>query len=269
MTTAPTRNGIIFQTSPSIGDPQARPQYLINTGAYMRKAISMAAIAILHAAAVQSACAQAASSSAAAAEDRFQVKRLYKRSLHEEGKAFPDGAKGLSIGTASESPIISGSKAFKDAAEEVLFRTQCSADAMIIAKVVSQAPTLSSGKEMIFTSSQLSILSVLKPGLGLQAGGQTSVLQLGGEVVDAGQRLRVVDQTNKLFSIGTQYLMVLHQNHGARGAQDLFVERNSPVVKDDRIYPDRPKWHVFISGTPVADVQAELQRVAGLSNCAK
>lgn len=91
-----TRNTISFSAPNSIGAPPTTRRHSKTSGANMRKAISIAAIVAACVATANSAHAQANPGSAAAAEERFQIKHLYKRSLHQETNAFPDGAKGVS-----------------------------------------------------------------------------------------------------------------------------------------------------------------------------
>jgi hypothetical protein len=201
---------------------------------------------------------------AAVADVEFKNER--REDLHSSKKIFDDGAKGFEYLLGPPHRPLSGRPEFATREEEMLFQSYCFASTILRARNIGSDAVLLPRKDMIVTNSTFAITGVLKPAAGIQVGTRISVMNVGGEMVDKGSRLRVHNHQFGGYKVGQEYILILNR---IKGSDELDFRSAAPVidVANERIYPVGGKWEVFRAGTEFETFASELRRAGGLSTC--
>lgn len=121
---------------------------------------------------------------------------------------FPDGARGFYVETLPPLRAFAPDPAMS-AQDQMLAQSFCGADVIVLAKAGNSVSALTRRNTSILTRTEFETIDVVKSRSGLQAGQRLSVVRLGGEVVDQGVKLRVVDERGDPYREGQTYFLVL------------------------------------------------------------
>lgn len=172
---------------------------------------------------------------------------------------FPDNARGFYVEALpplrTYTPEVG-----KSARDQMLAQSFCGADLIALAKAGDSFSTLTSGNASILTRTEFEVVDVVKSRSGRRAGQRVSVVQIGGEVIDQGVRLRVVDERGDPLIEGQTYLLTLVRPTDS-SSQDFFA-RGVPVpVRAGRIDHGSGRWEPFVGGGTYKAVKQEMLRM--------
>jgi len=190
--------------------------------------------------------------------------------LHSLASAFPDGVKGArfeSVGTQVGLPLNIPAD-FSSMKDYRAWRTFCNFDTIILAKFLhSTSPLITSDKSEIYTVSYFSVLDVIK-GDGFLTSGQTVITyRRGGEVTDAGERLRVDVPDAPPYRANNTYILQLRREKNASKLQYAALDEGTIQVTNQRIYSNLGEWSIFLPGTSYREVVSTFNRVSNARSC--
>ena len=133
------------------------------------------------------------------------------QSLHLSTYTFADGVKGKRMNIIDENPAIRGDGKYKNNEEEIFHSQICSADVIEMATLSSSEAFLSKGKDTIFTVNQFQPSDVIKQKVTLNTAQPMLVANVGGDVVDENEKLRMEVVNNVKMKNGDSYLLFLAQ----------------------------------------------------------
>lgn len=136
--------------------------------------------------------------------------------LHASTYLFPDGVKGRAIGMIADGSVIAFGPPFVDQHERDLYDFYCGAPSVVLARNIDSKGVLAPDKAMIFTVANFEVVDIVKPAAGMHVHDAVTAWALGGDVTDAGERLRL--QINDLPSFKQGNLYVLELGDGGYGA---------------------------------------------------
>jgi hypothetical protein len=200
------------------------------------------------------------------AEHHFEALR-YGRSLHTQ-RAFPDGAKGVLSPDPHEpgNTNIPVPAQFKDKNEWRAHNTYCSADAIVVGKLLNSTPILASTKSAVYTVSRFSVSQVIKSDGSISSGQTVVTYRLGGEVSDEGEKLRVDMPDTPAYKTNSSYVLVLTREKSASRPQYSTPDYGTISVNNNRVYSNLGNWAGLLPGTTLASVVAAFDHVAP-GNC--
>ncbi len=143
-----------------------------------------------------------------------------KRELHYSDHRFADGVKGNESYFNADGMIHPIEAPFTTRAEQDLFSLYCSEDEIALGRAESSTPYLSASGKFIYTVTQFHIVEVLKSKLGKQPGDTLTGVVFGGELTDAGERLR--DTYNGLHRYPDGQLFLLSLYRPIEGSGGVF-----------------------------------------------
>ena len=185
-------------------------------------------------------------------------------SLHTYAPA-PDGSKGFSRGARFEAGLATP-PAFKSRTEWKAHLFECNTDTIVLARYLSSdAPVLTSTKGSIYTFSRFAVLDVIKGDAGTVVGTNIVTYRPGGEVLDAGEVLRVDTPAAPPYKPGDQYLLLLRRDKSATARQYISEDEGTTQVRTGRVFSSTPLWTGITPGTSYSDVKSTFAQVAGLS----
>ena len=185
-------------------------------------------------------------------------------SLHTYAPA-PDGSKGFSRGARFEVGLPTP-PSFKSRSEWKAHLFYCNTDAVVLAQYLSSdAPILTSTKGSIYTFSHFTVLEVTKGDAGTVVGTSIVTYRPGGEVVDAGEVLRVDTPAAPPYKSGDQYLLLLRRDKSATARQYISGDDGTTQVRAGRVFSSAPLWTGITPGTSYSDVKSTFSQVASLS----
>lgn len=182
-----------------------------------------------------------------------------------QAEQFPDGARGFYIETLPPLRAYTP-KAGESAEDQMLGQTVCGAQLMVLAKAGDSVSALTRRNASILTRTEFEIVDVVRARAGLLVGPRVSVVRVGGEVVDQGVRLRVVEERGGALVSGQTYWLALVQPKGS-ASQDFFLSGDPVPVRAGRIEPWSGRWEKFRSGDAFAAVKEEVRRVSRRQQC--
>jgi hypothetical protein len=96
----------------------------------------------------------------------------------------------------------------------------CNSTAIAVGVLVGSESHLSRNKNTIFTRHHFKVESVIKGGPGVVVGGDVDVIDLGGSVVDEGERLTVTVTGTDPYEVNGRYVLFLM--HDRRASLNVF-----------------------------------------------
>ena len=186
--------------------------------------------------------------------------------LHAQS-SFPDGAKGLVAPVLTSAGTFSSGPPFESPSDWLAFYAYCHWDAIVLARNVDSTPVLTSAKDTIFTVSHFVALQTVKSDGAIKVGQSFATYQLGGEVEDAGERLRIETPQSPAYRSGKTYLLLDERDAIAAKIQYAVPNGSTILVSNGRIYPTTGAWADFQSGTALTNVVAAFNRVSKLKVC--
>jgi hypothetical protein len=199
-----------------------------------------------------------------------------RKSLHELEQA-PDGTRGYGVGA----PMIRRVEIpdpppppFKTEREWATYHSYCAWDVIVKATHIDSTPVLSSDKTLIYTVSHFAVLDTIKSDVPFTPSQRLAVYQMGGEVEEAGDKLRVTALDSAPFEPQKNYLLTLRRDKNASVQQYFIPQRQTIAVTNDKMYPisGRTAWlsgmDAFPSGSTYAAIQKTFAEVHRLKSCA-
>lgn len=159
----------------------------------------------------------------------------YHDNLHDF-PLLPDGSKGYSMPLSIErnlSQSVADMPPLQDEDEYNLHDLACYSSAIAIATFVGSEAHLSQDKSNIFTRNHFVVKSLIREGSGVVIGSAIDVIDLGGTVVDAGERLTVTVPNAVPYGSHKTYLLFLF--HDSRASANVF---SSSQLTRDIITPE-------------------------------
>jgi hypothetical protein len=184
--------------------------------------------------------------------------------LHMSEYKFPDGAKGKRVEVSDENPAIEGSGKYKNSEEEIFHSQVCSADLIALGADTDSAAVLSKSKDQIYTVSQIKPTEIVRQSTAVNIGTSFSAIQLGGEITDEKELLRLQIVGSQTLTAGNTYLLFLKNEEKA--STPVFYVQHAIKVTNGRIYPHRP-WLDITSGTPYAEMKGKIESVQNIEAC--
>ena len=195
-----------------------------------------------------------------AAMERYALEPTFqhKANLHSRPGPFEDGAKGeqLSLGHGEPPMLWLPHGVVVTGATASLHNDACKASAIVIAKETGSSVNITHNKTLIYTKHRFLIQKVMKAPQGIEVGDQIQVIQVGGSLLDDGEKVRLNVVGLVPFTLGQSYLLILSHRPGAPA--DLYVPiRFSEVL---RVVSNRimiPQGERLISGADEAFTTGE------------
>lgn len=180
---------------------------------------------------------------------------------------FPDGARGFYVESLPPLRTLTPNPAMPDK-DQMLAQTFCSADVIVLARAGDSVSALTRRNTSILTRTEFETIDVVKSRSGLQAGQRLSVVRLGGEVIDQGVTLRVVDERGDPYRQGQTYFLVLVRPRDS-ASQDFFMRDDPVPVRAGRIAPGSGRWETFAAGETYTSMKQHIVRVSRRKPCAE
>lgn len=139
------------------------------------------------------------------------------RDLHSQ-PLLPDGSKGYEVQLSTEGNLghaASELAPFLDIDEYSLHATACICTSVVVATLTGSETHLSLNKTTIFTRYHFLVELLIKEGPGAAVGTYIDVIELGGTVVDAGEKLEVIVTGAVPFENKETYLLTLYHDGSA------------------------------------------------------
>lgn len=189
------------------------------------------------------------------------------RNLHD----YPlrsDGSKGYNV-TSTGFGIgrtAANLAPFQSEGDFNLHGAACGSTAIVVGTFVGSESHLSKNKNTIFTRNHFLIESVIRSGPGVFAGGDIDVIELGGSVVDEGERLNVVISGVVPFKIDERYILFLdHDSSASFNAFYLGLRLNVEGGKIADIKGDERSF--VINGESIDDFKRRVGTVLAIGPC--
>jgi hypothetical protein len=210
-----------------------------------------------------------------AAEQRLRDPYRPPKNLHE-AEVWPDGARGYGIGNPQGvriAPPVPPPPPFRTELEWFTFETYCRWDAIVQAILLDSTPVLTADKSLIYTVSHFAVVDTIKSDAPFTPGEHLVAYRVGGEVVDAGEKLRIATPDMAAFEPQNAYILMLQRDKSASARQYSIPMRITITVRNEKVYPIAGKYawltgaEPFLSGRSYAEVRNTFVRVASLQSC--
>jgi len=187
-------------------------------------------------------------------------------SLHSAEKG-PDGARGMAIsqptrGSMAEGPVPAK---YKNESEMKTHGEYCAADAIVLGRLLDSTPVLTSTKALVLTYSHFKVDEVIKSDGIARVESTVVVIRSGGEIVDAGETLRVDKPMSPPYMLGQQYILDLKHDAQTNVPQYFANEENTVLVKSGRIRPSYSAFAGLLPGTAYTDWLVQMEKVSKLA----
>jgi len=142
--------------------------------------------------------------------------------LHDH-PLLPDGSKGYTVVLSDEHNLGHSSsdlQPFQNEDDFSFHSLVCDSTAIAVGALVGSESHLSRNKNTIFTRHHFKVESVIKEGPGVVVGGDVDVIDLGGSVVDDGERLTVTVTGTDPYEVNGRYILFLM--HDPRASVKVF-----------------------------------------------
>jgi len=188
--------------------------------------------------------------------------------LHNAKVAFPDGAKGFTKYKFDEAGWGS-SKPYTTFNDKGLYARYCVSSAVMLATNLSSTSYLSQAKDTLMTVSDFAVVVVIKgdPEGVARAGNTVEVVRIGGEVTDAGEKLRVTVSGRPDYSPGKEYLLFLSGKPVTKSMPFYADDFVSVEVLNHRVYPSHKAWRGFEQGDSYYDVADRINYLSATFRC--
>jgi hypothetical protein len=193
--------------------------------------------------------------------------RPYKSQTFKElGKQAldADGAKSF-VYSVERQPAGVGLTEFRSINDLLLYSTSCYGK-VVLARSHGSRSFINSSNTMVYTKSQFKILPGWIESQYENIQQNIWLFSYGGEVVESGQKYRVVFDGNNGYLRGHDYLIELDQSLGDNGKS--FSGMGKLVeVKNGLIYPQTGEWYGFRTGARLTDIAKSIERVLSMRKC--
>jgi hypothetical protein len=153
--------------------------------------------------------------------------------LHAATFRFDDGVKGLGTVVIADGVAEELRPPFVDQHEMELHEFYCEVPSVVLVRNIDSKGVLAPDKAMIFTVANFEVVDSMKLAAGIHAHDVVTTWSMGGDVTDAGERLRV--QINDLPSFKPGQLYVLELGHDFADVTPIFsVNALFSVTGDDQ-----------------------------------
>jgi hypothetical protein len=153
-----------------------------------------------------------------------------KTLLHDSAYRFSDGVKGNEGYFNADGAIHHIEPPFTTRTEQDLYSLLCSQDEIVLARARGSSAYLSGSGTFIYTTTQFEVIEVIKSKSLKQPNDTIIGVVLGGEVNDAGERLRDSYNGLQTYSPGQLYLLALYRP--IEGSEGIFQIPNQVSVAE-------------------------------------
>jgi len=210
-----------------------------------------------------------------AAEGQLKATIPFHKSLHEAERQS-DGTRGY--GLPNPTALMAAlpnppPPPFTTQLEWTTYYSYCGWDAIVRATLLESTPALTSDKSLVFTISHFTVVDTIKSDAPFTPDQHLVAYRVGGEVEDAGEKLRIDTPDMAAFEPRKTYILILRRDKGASVRQYSIPQGLTIIVRNDKVYPisGRYAWLTgadeFPSGAAYADIRNTFTRVSTLKTC--
>jgi hypothetical protein len=198
-----------------------------------------------------------------------------RSNVHSWPKNPRGGIRGVTTMPPSETPDLRAATPplpYRGPDEFNLHQKTCRSAAVVIAKDIGSSVAITSDQTFIYTKHQFQVIQILKPLPGIDAASLINVVQIGGTIVDGGEKLSLDFYGAHSFVEGQSYLLFLTYP-SLTSPRNLFIpeeESETIRVNSNRIFFAPPEFthpSPFVSGESAHDAADQIARSMVIAPC--